>query len=450
MENVSSPLPGATPSWPAGRFGVLMSLARHPVVKTLALHTLVLVALYSAFYAFGVISYAPGNDNLMRWDAGIFNRLALNGYGKVDSYVNAYFPLFAYVWRFTGFSPVQITIFNVLCTYAGAASLAHHFRLTGRQLLLILSTPMMMFVLVPYAEGMFFLFGALLLSGLHRHKLLLTVVGLLGCCLTRSASTLFVPAYLFAELLWWTTAAATPRMLRNVGLGLLAMGLALGTVMLIQYQTHGDPLAFYNVHVVWAHWLRLPALPLVSTAGINVLWQDAFGLLLAVLATGLCFLLGLRWLAGWLRPAGEQDAPPSKAVVFSLGYCVGAGFFIVFYQGGDLVGIARYILATPCFGVLLWQFWQLSRPVAVRLLVAVVIIGLGIALALGIPFGFNSFTPGQAVWYFLLLLGYVVLHALSGKRLNIWYPEASALLYILNLVVLVYYHSLFLNIVWLN
>jgi hypothetical protein len=449
MENASSPFSGVTPFLPVGRFGPLMLFVRHRIVRILALHTLVLVVLYSAFYAFGVVNHAPANDNLVRWDAGIFDMLARNGYGKASSYVNAYFPLFAYVWRFTRLSPVQITIFNVLCTYGGAAILAHYFRLTGRQLLLILSAPMMMFAFVPYAEGMFFLFGALLLSGLHRHKLLLTVVGLLGCCLTRSASTLFVPAYLFAELLWWTTGAATPRMLRNVGLGLLAMGLALGAVMLIQHQTHGDPFAFYNVHVVWAHWLRLPVLPLVSTAGVNVLWQDAFGLLLAVLATGLCLVLGVRWLVSWLRPAGNL-MPPSKAVLFALGYCVGAGVFIVFYQGGDLVGIARYIMATPCFGVLLWQFWELPRPAAGWLLAAVGGIGVGIVLGLGIPFAFNSFTPGQAIWYALLLLAYVALHALSSKRLNSWYREAAALLYILNLVVLIYYHSLFLDIVWIN
>jgi hypothetical protein len=133
-----------------------------------------------------------------------------------------------------------------------------------------------------------------------------------------------------------------------------------------------------------------------------------------------------------------------------LGYCVGAGFFIIFYQGGDLVGIARYIMATPCFGVLLWQLWRLSGPARTWLLAVVVVISVGIALALGIPFSFNSFTPGQGVWYALLLLLYVLLHALSSRRANPWYRETSALLYIINLVVLVYYHSLFLDIVWIN
>ncbi len=141
---------------------------------------------------------------------------------------------------------------------------------------------------------------------------------------------------------------------------------------------------------------------------------------------------------------------PSKAVLFSLGYCVGAGFFILFYQGGDLVGLARYILATPFFVVLLRHTWSLPRQQKQWLLFAVLAVGLAIVWGLGGLWQFNSFYPRQAAGYFIVWLLYVVTYLAVSSEAVPWYRELAAGLYITNLLLLVYLHVLFVQGTWIN
>lgn len=435
---------GHKPNWWAKRGAPL---------ATLLLHAGVLAGLYATLYAFGVIGQLPDNHNLLSWDADLFHRLSQTGYDDPASGINAFFPLLPTIWHLTGFSPVQISLLNSACLLAGMAVLGWAFRLTSRQLLLALSGPMLMFGLVPYAEALFFLGGAVLLAGLHRQRLGLVVLGLLVACLARSAATLLIPSYLFAELLWWSQGRWRWAQLGQLLAGIAACLLALGGVMLLQYRSHGDALAFYKVHALWGHVWEWPLLPLHSSAGINILWLDATALVVAGLSLVSCLTLGIQWLLSWRTapaPSAPTVLPLSKAVLFSLSYCVGAGYFILFYQSGDLVGLARYILASPFFVVLCWQLGELQPQRAQRLAAAVLGAGLLAVLALGGLTGFNSFYPMQALVYFGLFLLYLMAYVTVGARLTPWFREISAALYLLNCLTLLYLLDLFLHVIWIN
>ena len=414
----------------------------------LLLHVGILLSAYATLYAFGMLPVLPDNTNLLSWDAGLFYRLSQTGYDDATSGINAFFPLLAGIWHLTGFSAIQISVFNAGCALGGMALLGWAFRLTGRQMLVALSGPMLLFLFVPYAEALFFLWGSCLLAGLHRQRLGLVVLGLLGACLTRSAATLLIPAYLFAELLWWHRGSWSAWQWGRLGAGILTCVGAVGTVMLIQYRSHGDAWAFYKVHALWGQAWRLPTTVLHSSAGINVLWLDATALVVAILSVVSCLVLGLRWLRSWFGPSSAE--PPSKAVLFSLGYCVGAAFFIVFYQDADLVGLGRYILASPFFVVLLWQAWALPVATVRRLAAAVLGAGLIVVLTLGGIWGFDSFYPGQALVYFGLLLLYPLAYLAVNPRLSSRYREISTALYVINILGMIYLHNLFLQVIWIN
>lgn len=418
------------------------------IIIMIGLHTGLLLATYSTLYTLGIIQRVPSEESLKMWDAGLFYRLSQTGYDDPTSGINAFFPLLPIFWKLTGLSAVGISLVNGACSCIGVGILAWAFHLSARQILVSLSGPMLFFTLVPYAEALFFLWGALLLAGLHRNQYALVIVGLLGGCLARSAATLFIPAYLFAELLWWNQHPWYRSALRILG-GVLTIISAVGMVMLAQYKSHGDAWAFYNVHSLWGHTLQAPGYPLHSSAGINVLWLDSFGLLIALCSLVFCLILGCKWLlSGYKKFRGAIF--PSRAVLFSLGYCLGAGFFIVFYQAGDLVGLARYILASPFFVVLLWQAWQL--PLRQKAWLVSLLFGgcLLVASSLGGLWEFNSFYPRQVIRYFALFFLYVMAYLAVSSDSVPWYREMAIGLYVVNLLLLIYLHQLFIQGIWIN
>ncbi|MCR5887952.1 hypothetical protein LRS06_09200 [Hymenobacter sp. J193] len=437
------PAPANPPAW----YRRWYAAGRCNRVFLLAFHLLLLVSVYTALYCFGLVHRLPTSQGLLSWDSNLYLSIAKEGYDDPGVGKNAFFPLYPYLWRYLGVGPVGISLLLTTCTMVGAAILARTFRLTGRQLLVAVSLPALVFTLVPYSEGLFYVWGALLLRGLHRRNLPLTLVGMLLCCLTRAATTLFLPAYVFAELLSWDSTER--RRWLNLPAGLLVMGAVTATMMRIFYIKTGDALAFYHVQAKWEHIFREPIFPLQSSAGIDILWLDAVALLVTWLSAVACAVLGSWWLLHLLRVVQRPLPVISKAVLFSLGYATGTGFYIMMYQGGDLANINRYMLATPFAAVLLWQMWQLQP--ATKWPVAAVVAGcLAVALALGFPFRLESFLPYQAAWYFGLYTLYVLAYLFISKGTSPWYREIATGLYLVNLVVMAHLLDLFLAFIWLG
>jgi hypothetical protein len=423
-------------------------------------HVLLLAALYSLFYTVGLLDYAPGSTSLIRFDAGWFQSISINGYFANEGQSNIpFFPLFPYLWRLLGVNDFVISLINLGILLLGAAWLGSTFALRRSHILLLLSVPPIFFCFVPYAEALFFLFGVVLLRGLHRQHLPLTLLGLFGCCLSRSAATLFVPAFAVAEIAVCTSKADIPQLAKRLSAGLLIIAMALGVVMFLHYQATGDAFAFFEAHKHWGHepqW-RLPS-RLHSTGGLPILWLDSLAFLTGLVS----FLVGLgiaiRWIINWFSK-DKQLVPPSRAVVFSLGYCIAAIGFILVYQNNssgkevDIVGSSRYILATPFFGVLLAQIrhWP-SLPLRKRwfLVCGLAMLCLAMALWLGWPFRFPGFMPSEASWLFALWVAYVAAYVIVIPGTWRYSREANTLLYTLNLVYQVFLLNLFLGEVWIG
>jgi hypothetical protein len=422
-------------------------------LPALLLHALLFVCLYSVLYCFGIISHAPEPSRLLSWDSSVYKVIAEVGYDKPELGKNAFFPFFPYFWRFSQLGATGISLWNMACALSGASLMAYTFSLTSRQVMLIVSMPAMLFTMVPYSEGFAFLFGSALLCGLHRRNLPLTLLALFMCCVNRAAATIFVPAFLFAELTTWDNSGPLSRRTWvRLLTGLLAMALALAVVMYTQYVQTGDPLAFYHIQALWGHVLQLPTFPLTSTAGVNVLWLDGTGLLLALTATITCLTLGLWWLWRLASNRGQladSRLPLSRAVLFSLSYLVGTGFFVIMFQAGDLANISRYTMAAPFLTVVLWQLWQ-GKPATRWVIGGAAVACLAIALALGFPFRLDNFVAGEATFYFLLFSAYIFAFIFSVRSSSPWYREISTGLYMINLLMLCYLFNLFLDGIWVN
>lgn len=426
--------------------------ARHWLLPLLG-HALLLLVLYACLYAFGMLDASPARGRMVVWDAGWFDSVRRTGYVATATGQSniPFFPLFPYLWRFTGLGGLGISIVNASLLLLGCAVLGATFQLPRRQLLLLAAVPSLFICLVPYAEALFFLFGAIFLRGLHRRHLLVTVLGLIGCCLTRSAATLFVPAFVLAEILACTSRAHVLRTLGRIVAGLLAIALALGAVMYLHYLATGNFFALFDSYKSWGHELRwaLPA-RMYSSAGIPVLGLDLLALLTGIVAALACAWLGLRWLRGWWLPTAP--AAPSRAVVFALGYCVGVLAFLLLYQEGDLSNGSRYVLGTPFFGVLLVQLprWQqLAWATRWALAGGVGLLGFALAFWCGWPMRFPGFFPGEASFFFAVWLAYVGLHlaAFSQGRYS---RDISTGLYVTNVLYQLILLNLFLSEIWMG
>lgn len=179
-----------------------------------------------------------------------------------------------------------------------------------------------------------------------------------------------------------------------------------------------------------------------------MLWLDGVALLVAGCSGLLCLWVGLEWVFRMVRKqAGNTE---SKAMLFSLGYCFEAGFFIVMFQHSDLANFNRYVLATPFITVLLWRLWQLAAISTWWVHSTVVVCCVVVALLLGFASRFDSFSPSQATWYFLLYTLYIVAFLFVPKGSSPWYREISMVLYVLNLVVLLHLFNVFLNGAWIG
>ncbi|MFD2719374.1 hypothetical protein ACFST9_11660 [Hymenobacter monticola] len=416
-------------------------LKRYPAVAAVGVHLLLLTALASALYCFGVIRYLPDDANVARWDVQWYTLIRDGGYTYSDTGMSptAFFPLFPYVWRWTHLNNLHMGMLNYGLFVVAFGCLAQQLRLPARWTLLLLSTPVLLFMVIPYTEALFFVFSTLLVLGLHRQRMSWWLLGLLGAGLTRSASTLFLPALLFMALLW----AAQPGQARRAalwgGLGLLANGLSIGVVAFIQWYQVGEPFAFVKAQAFWGRHLRWPEFPLNTPSGINVLWLDALALWTGVMAICACCWLALRWLQRNKRPL--PAVPP--VVVFALGYCVSVTLYLLSYQGGSIWNFARYVLATPFFVVLVWYLG--TQPAWPRRYYLYI---LAATLALWQVFGaytlaFDNFTRGQALWYFGLVTAY--LFAYLTLRQFRWQREVSMLLYVFNLVVQLHLLECFLQ-----
>ncbi|MBO3271874.1 hypothetical protein [Hymenobacter defluvii] len=397
-----------------------------------AIHAFLLLALVSALYCFGIIRYIPLEHNLSQMDVYWYSQIVRDGYTYSSTGMSnaAFFPLFPYLWRATGFGALGIAVFNVSIFLVAFTLLAQNIRLFPHQTLLLLSTPVLLFMIVPYTEALFFLFASLLLIGLHRRQMLWFILGLLGCGLTRSASTIFTPGLLFMTFLW----AAQPGQLwvaiRWGVTGLLTLLLSLGIVAYIQWYQTGEPWGFVLAQQHWHHVLQWPAYPWRTASGINMLWLDGAAMWLGLLSIGICCWLFVRLLQRILAQR-QLPAVPS-IVVFALGYCVCTFSFILLFQGYSIWNASRYTIATPFFVVLVWHVsrqpaWSFKQYAIGTLFTMVFWQMFGIYTD-----DFDNFNLGESLWYFGLLTIYIFSYV--GWRQLPFRREITMILYVFNLV----------------
>lgn len=283
----------------------------------------------------------------LNWDAQHYFFIKENGY---QGFRVAFFPLFPFAWKLIGVSPFIISLLNGSLFIFFASILATAFPIAGKKyFFLALTFPSIIFMFLPYSEAFFFLASTLLLVGLHKKNERLILAGFFLCSLARPVTYIFIPAIFIMEIL---TASNHKELLRKISLYSCVVIGGLLLTMLIQHQYTGKWFSFFEAQQGWGNYFRFPEIPLNSWAGDNIVRLDATALLIGFIS----LITIIIWLKKYLQ---TKSIIPSKAIVFSALYLAGISMFVLFFRGGWLFSLNRFVFATPFFMV--GFFYMLSE-----------------------------------------------------------------------------------------
>ena len=379
---------------------------------------LVLPGVLAVLVAVWCLQHYPAHlVSLLRWDALWYESIRAGGYHfEANAKSNTgFFPLFPYLWRWLGLSSAGISFLNGILMLGTTYWLARQLRLWWPAVWLFVALPTSLFFYLPYTEALFYAAAALVVLGLARQRPALVAAGMLLGGVVRPSALYFLPAAVGLGLVEIRHCpAAWRRWLGRTALYMAAAAAGIGLVMLEQWRATGVWQAYIKTQMHWGHAFKLPTLPFTSVSQ-GVLLLDALALL-AGLALG-CWLL-------WVLAQRQRPAPE---VVFAAGFVAATVLNTLLHApsergGSSLISVARYVLCTPFFLVLLHYFLPRQRP-AGWLLAGVLAAAAVLATLLGlwqIPILRFQSLPGIVVTgplLALLLLGYTGLWAGTGYRL---------------------------------
>ena len=306
-------------------------------------YQLAVFILLQLLFQIGLVSASVSEKSLLNWDSIHYASIRDHGY---SGYESAFFPFFPYTWHLLGLSAVGIALLNWSIFSIGMAILATSLEVNRKETLLLLSVPSLFFMYMPYSESFFFLFGSLLLIGLKQRNLFLTACGIVLCGVVRPTAVVFAPAIL--ATFYFCEANTIKVISKALFLALLAIAV-FGSVLYFQSLQNGNWHAFFDEQQSgWGNSFRMPALPLTSWAGWKIVFLDGTALLFGLSAV----VYSIYQTLDLLRKKTNPLPPP---VFFSLLYLSGMALIVLFYRGGSLFSLNRFVFASPFFAVaLIW------------------------------------------------------------------------------------------------
>ncbi|MFC7666752.1 hypothetical protein ACFQT0_04455 [Hymenobacter humi] len=413
---------------------------RYPIPAVVAGHLLLLAALASTLYCFGIIRYLPTNDNISRWDVYWYNLIREQGYlySATSMSSAAFFPLFPYLWRLTGLDAFHMGLLNFGLFIAAFTWLAQQLRLPARWALLLLSTPPLLFMVIPYTEALFWVCHAAAARPAPRPPELVDAgpAGLRAHPLGQHH--VYASAALYHAALGRPAGAGAPG--PALGRGGPARYCCIGGVGgLHPVEAGGRAVRIYQSAAV------LGARAAVAAASVCHALRHQYALARCAGALGGRRLdcgvpvAGRAVAASWKAPAARRapgrDVCPRLLRQHHLVYPL--------VPGGSIWNFSRYLLATPFLVVLVGHLG--TQPAWPRRYYFYLLLAtLGLWQVFGAyTLEFDNFTRGQALWYFGLLTGYLFAYLLL-RELR-WQREVIMVLYVFNLVMQLHLLECFLQ-----
>jgi len=310
-------------------------LKAEDVLKFILIHSW----LFGVFFVINyyVIDWIP-SFTVDFWDVGWYRNIVENGYWySANGQSNvAFFPLFPWVLKLLDGQLVLASLLNLLLFLTGLIILYIVYKPSKYIIPILLAIPSNLFLYVPYSESIFYLAVVLFLVGMDKRNIMLACIGIFLASMARSSFSIFVPALLITGAFF----SLKERKLKWEYILYLITSLAgLAIVLFIMYYQTGEPWGIFKAQRQWGHHFRMPEMPFFTYMG--TLKIDGVALLVGAIS----LIPLIKITLGTLLKKMEIEISPS--VFFSLLYFVGISLSIVFFQGGDLRSLNRYVFATP-------------------------------------------------------------------------------------------------------
>jgi len=314
-------------------------------LKITSIHFLLLF-LFTSFFYYLFTNRLPifPSSLLEQWDVNWYKNIIDNGYVYDANNQNntAFFPLFPYVWKCLQLNALSIALVNLGLFIIGFYLILTTFQISKQNTLLYLGIPGLFFFTVPYTESLFFFFCTILLIGLKKNNLLLTIIGIFFSVLTRSSSIMFIPVFVGLAILYFDKKQPLSNAWFIISC-LLTVLASLSLVVYFQFTVTGVWFASFKSQVHWWHYLQIPKLPLTSWGGQPIIRIDSIAAL-----TGALSALYLIYLF-FKKINSQNPTNENMPFYFSFLYMAGLTASMLMYQGGGLASLNRYIFCTPCF-----------------------------------------------------------------------------------------------------
>jgi len=282
---------------------------------------------YSIFFKFSIVNRIPDQFNVVKYDGEWFNGIRNFGYIFAPNQMSnmAFFPFFPYLWKWTFLNGLQISFVNLIIFAASFFLLIGKTIYKTSYLMIISTLPCFIFFFLPYSEACFFLFGTLVILGYRKDSTALICLGLLGCCLTRSVSTFFIPAIIITELLAYKDSGISrKKLITNIIIYTLVCVSSIFVVILVQGLQTNKWFYYIEVQKYWKRDWLLPSVPFTTISPNKVLGIDAVALILGCTAIFFC----LKW--GYAYLVSEKKLARIRVTVKSSHICKSVYFSALF------------------------------------------------------------------------------------------------------------------------
>ena len=325
----------------------------------------------------GVPFVALADSTVLVWDANYYHEIKEHGYRRIAAKENncifAFFPFFPMVWKITGFSPVGMVFFNFLLFAIGFFLLFKLFQTHSQKYtisFLLLSLPFMVIFFIPYTEALYYLLFICAAWGFVKKKYWLYFISMTLAAMTRNALTLIVTAIICTEIIFLLQERKIAKSLKR--LLWMTLPLLLGTiiVVIIQFlQGSNSIFNFLSAQSYWGHRFSLSNFSKIFD------WShEGFGMniptfmMVTIPALVYVIILFLKCCGIWKIKSSSfavnVENKENYLWVLCLFACLASSFMVIFFQGSNLHGLSRYVLASPNLSIALYLGFRYVKNIS--------------------------------------------------------------------------------------
>jgi hypothetical protein len=294
----------------------------------------------------------------LQWDASIYNCIKENGYKLEDSCYGkvraAFFPLFPFLWKMTGASPITISILNYLIFVLALSLLIiyllpNDIYLRATTFILLITFPTSVIYIIPYTESLFMFCMTIAVIGLLKVKYPLYFIGALLLAMVRPATIFVLLAIISSEIFFFLIKGDFKCSIKNIISKSLPFLIGYLMVIIIQHLSSGSWTAFVDAQKFWT--IGIQRIVNISDWSIEGFGMNTFSIFfIAIPAMVFLIYLGLRIKSkkqSMVKLIDETNK--SYLLLISLFYLTGILLFSILTAGGNFHSLFRFIVCSPLF-----------------------------------------------------------------------------------------------------